>query len=253
MYALVIWNQFLGNTRHRPTPWSGVAALRPEEDVIAVAGYRVILGHRQLPAIGTLSAIWMQAGAWFNRLNTTIRSARMTPTAVQRAARRVARNAAHLVAPCVVGHDLAVGVEQHFAKDPWSPVHGQPGAHPRPEADRGRRRFDARSGGVGRGRDGLGPPLDQAVYQESGDLRHDRLRGQRLHKDGAEAYEQAASAPNVGLELKIRSLLAAGQCRDLNSERQIAIKDYQAAVDAGPNTSRADAARKYLKSPYHGS
>ena len=93
----MIWNQFLGKTRHQLTPWSGVAALRPEEDVIAVAGYRVILNHWQIPAIGTLSAIWMQAGAWFNRLNTTIRSARMRPTAVQRAARRVARNAAHLV------------------------------------------------------------------------------------------------------------------------------------------------------------
>jgi len=81
----------------------------------------------------------------------------------------------------------------------------------------------------------------------------DALHGQRLYKDGAEAYEQAATAPNVGLELKIRSLVAAGQCRDLNRERQLAIKDYQAAIDAGPNTSRADTARKYLKSPYHGS
>jgi hypothetical protein len=81
----------------------------------------------------------------------------------------------------------------------------------------------------------------------------DALRGQRLYKDAAGAYEQAASAPNVGLELKIRSLVSAGQCRDINNERQLAIKDYQAAIDAGPNTSRADTARKYLKSPYHGS
>jgi tetratricopeptide (TPR) repeat protein len=81
----------------------------------------------------------------------------------------------------------------------------------------------------------------------------DALRGQRLYKEAAEAYEQAASALNVGLELKIRSLVAAGQCRDMNNERQLAIKDYQAAIDAGPTTSRADTARKYLKSPYHGS
>jgi tetratricopeptide (TPR) repeat protein len=80
----------------------------------------------------------------------------------------------------------------------------------------------------------------------------DALRGQRLYKEAAEAYEQAASALNVGLELKIRSLVAAGQCRDMNNERQLAIKDYQAAIDAGPNTSRADTARKYLKSPYRG-
>jgi tetratricopeptide (TPR) repeat protein len=81
----------------------------------------------------------------------------------------------------------------------------------------------------------------------------DALRGQRLYKEAAEAYEQAASALNVGPELKIRSLVAAGQCRDMNNERQLAIKDYQAAIDAGPNTSRSDTARKYLKSPYRGS
>ena len=80
----------------------------------------------------------------------------------------------------------------------------------------------------------------------------DALRGQRLYADAAQSYEQAAAAPNVGPELKIRSLVAAGQCRDLNSQRPIALKDYQAAIDAGPNTSRADTARKYLKAPYHG-
>jgi len=80
----------------------------------------------------------------------------------------------------------------------------------------------------------------------------DALRGQRLYADAAQSYEQAAGTPNVGPELKIRSLVAAGQCRDLNSQRPIALKDYQAAIDAGPNTSRADTARKYLKAPYHG-
>jgi tetratricopeptide (TPR) repeat protein len=81
----------------------------------------------------------------------------------------------------------------------------------------------------------------------------DALRGQRLYKDAAAAYEQSAWTANVGPELKIRSLLAAGQCRDLNGERQQAVKDYQAAVDAGPNTSRAETARKYLRNPYQGS
>ena len=80
----------------------------------------------------------------------------------------------------------------------------------------------------------------------------DALRGQRHYPEAAQAYEQAAAAPDVGPELKIRSLLAAGQCRDLNGERPLAIKDYHSAVDAGPNTSRADSARKYLKTPYRG-
>jgi hypothetical protein len=80
----------------------------------------------------------------------------------------------------------------------------------------------------------------------------DALRGQRHYAEAAQVYEQAADAPNVGPELKIRSLLAAGQCRDLNGERAAALKDYKAAIDAGPNTSRADSARKYLKTPYRG-
>jgi len=80
----------------------------------------------------------------------------------------------------------------------------------------------------------------------------DALRGQRHFGEAAQAYEQAAGTANVGAELKIRSLLAAGQCRDLNGERALAVKDYQAAIDAGPNTSRADAARKYLRNAYAG-
>jgi len=78
------------------------------------------------------------------------------------------------------------------------------------------------------------------------------LRGQRHFAEAAQAYEQAAFTPNVGPELKIRSLVAAGQCRDRNGERAQAKRDYQMAIDAGPNTSRADTARKYLKAPYTG-
>ena len=50
----------------------------------------------------------------------------------------------------------------------------------------------------------------------------DALRGQRHYGEAAQAYEQAAWTQNVGPELKIRSLLAAGECRDLNGERQLA-------------------------------
>jgi tetratricopeptide (TPR) repeat protein len=78
------------------------------------------------------------------------------------------------------------------------------------------------------------------------------LRGQRHYGEGAQAYEKAAGTKNIGPELKIRSLLAAGECRDMNSERNLALKDYQMAIDAGPNTSRADTARKRLRTPYRG-
>ncbi len=80
----------------------------------------------------------------------------------------------------------------------------------------------------------------------------DALRGQRHFADAAQAYEQAAWTQGVGAELKIRSLLAAGECRDLNGERQRAVSDYQAAIVTGPNTSRANTARKRLQSPYRG-
>src|ERR1017187_8952285 len=78
----------------------------------------------------------------------------------------------------------------------------------------------------------------------------DALRGQRHYEEAAQAYEQAAWTPNAGPELKIRSLLAAGECHDLLGERQVAIKDYQAAINTGPNTSRADTARKRLRNAY---
>jgi len=79
----------------------------------------------------------------------------------------------------------------------------------------------------------------------------DALRGQRHFAEAAHAYEQAAGSRGTGTELKVRTLLAAGECHDALGERQAALKDYQAAIAAGPNTSRADTARKRLNSPYH--
>jgi tetratricopeptide (TPR) repeat protein len=79
----------------------------------------------------------------------------------------------------------------------------------------------------------------------------DALRGQRHYAEAAHAYEQSASSNGVGPELKVRTLLAAGECHDVLGERQAAVKDYQAAIAAGPNTSRADTALKRLNSPYH--
>jgi hypothetical protein len=78
------------------------------------------------------------------------------------------------------------------------------------------------------------------------------LRGQRHYAEAAQAYEDAANAAGVGLELKIRSLVAAGESRDLVGARAAAVKDYQQAINDGPTTSYADAARKYLRGPYRG-
>jgi tetratricopeptide (TPR) repeat protein len=81
----------------------------------------------------------------------------------------------------------------------------------------------------------------------------DALRGQRHYGEAAESYEKAAGAAGVSPELKIRTLLAAGECHDVNGEREQAVKDYQAAIENGPNTSRAETARKYLRGAYKGS
>lgn len=79
------------------------------------------------------------------------------------------------------------------------------------------------------------------------------LRGQRHYQKAARAYERAARTEDVGAELKIRSLLAGGQCRDMADQRHLAVDDYREAIEAGPDTSRADTARRYLRSPYRGS
>jgi tetratricopeptide (TPR) repeat protein len=80
----------------------------------------------------------------------------------------------------------------------------------------------------------------------------DALRGQRHYAEAAHAYEQAAASKGVGTELKVRSLLSAGECHDVLNDRRQAVTDYQAAIAAGPNTSRADTARKRINSPYRG-
>jgi tetratricopeptide (TPR) repeat protein len=78
------------------------------------------------------------------------------------------------------------------------------------------------------------------------------LRGQRHYQQAARAYEHAAQAEDVGAELKIRSLVAGGQCRDMADQRELAVSDYREAIQAGPETTRADTARRYLRSPYRG-
>ena len=80
----------------------------------------------------------------------------------------------------------------------------------------------------------------------------DALRGQRHDDQAAQAYEQAAWTHGVGSELKIRSLVDAGECHDIQGQRAAATRDYQAAIDAGPGTSRAAEARRYLRTAYQG-
>ncbi len=89
------------------------------------------------------------------------------------------------------------------------------------------------------------PHLDLAYFGLG-----DSLRGQRHFAEAAEAYEKAALAPTVGAELKRRTLVSAGMCRDVNGERKQAVQDYQMAIDAGADTTQGDLARQYIHKPY---
>lgn len=76
------------------------------------------------------------------------------------------------------------------------------------------------------------------------------LRGQRHFAEAAQSYEQAAWSQGAGAELKRRSLVAAGKARDLNGERSQAVRDYQAAIATGSDTTQGEIARRLIKAPY---
>jgi tetratricopeptide (TPR) repeat protein len=78
------------------------------------------------------------------------------------------------------------------------------------------------------------------------------LRGQNRYAEAVDAYDRAAESPTTSPELKRRCLLAAGQNYDLLHERSKAVEQYQEAINAGPGTVQADAARKYMHSAYVG-
>jgi tetratricopeptide (TPR) repeat protein len=78
----------------------------------------------------------------------------------------------------------------------------------------------------------------------------DTLRGQNQNSDAVAAYEQAAHQPTISSELKRRSLLAAGQVYDLMKQHDKARGEYEAVVAAGPDSSQAELAKKYIRSGY---
>jgi len=78
----------------------------------------------------------------------------------------------------------------------------------------------------------------------------DTLRGQKMYTEAVAAYKQASFEPTVSPELKRRSLLAAGQVYDLMHDHDKARSEYLAVVAAGPDTSQAEQARKYMRTAY---
>lgn len=80
----------------------------------------------------------------------------------------------------------------------------------------------------------------------------DTLRGQNELAEAAENYLKAAAYPGCSDWLRKRAQLNAGQMYDLLHERAAAVKQYELAAGPGEDQSQADAARRYLKSPYTG-
>ncbi len=80
----------------------------------------------------------------------------------------------------------------------------------------------------------------------------DTQRGYNDIKGAAAGYMQAAMQPNCSDWLRKRAQLNAGEMYDLLHDRANAVRMYQMALSAGGDQSQADAARKYLKTPFAG-
>lgn len=80
----------------------------------------------------------------------------------------------------------------------------------------------------------------------------DTQRGQNDLAEAVENYLRAAAYPGCSEWLRKRAQLNAGQVYDLLHQRAAAVKQYELAAGPGEDQSQADAARRYLKSPYTG-
>lgn len=80
----------------------------------------------------------------------------------------------------------------------------------------------------------------------------DTQKGYNQVPDAANSFVQAAQQPNCSDWLRKRALLNAGEMYDLQHDRGQAMKMYQMAAAPGGDQTQAEAARKYMKSPYVG-
>ncbi len=80
----------------------------------------------------------------------------------------------------------------------------------------------------------------------------DTQRGYNQIKDAAYGYAQAAQQPDSSDWLRKRAELSAGQMYDLLNQRQDALHMYQQVLQPGGDQTQADAAHKYIQTPYKG-
>jgi tetratricopeptide (TPR) repeat protein len=80
----------------------------------------------------------------------------------------------------------------------------------------------------------------------------DTQRGYNDIKNAVNGYMQAAMQPNCSDWLRKRAQLNAAEMYDLLHDRTNAIRMYQMVLNPNGDQSQADAARKYLKTPFTG-
>ena len=79
-----------------------------------------------------------------------------------------------------------------------------------------------------------------------------RNAGQNEITDAAKHYLEAADQPNSSDWLRRRAQLNAGEMLDLLHDRSGAMAQYNKAAAGGGDQTQADAAKKYLGTPYTG-
>jgi tetratricopeptide (TPR) repeat protein len=80
----------------------------------------------------------------------------------------------------------------------------------------------------------------------------DTERGQNDITDAAKHYLEASEQPNCSEWIRKRANLNAGEMLDLLHDRRGAMKQYQLAAAGGVDETQADAAKRYMKTPYTG-
>jgi tetratricopeptide (TPR) repeat protein len=80
----------------------------------------------------------------------------------------------------------------------------------------------------------------------------DTERGYNQIKEAAYGYTQAAQQSDSSDWLRKRAALSAGQMYDLLNQRPEAIKMYQQVLQPGGDQTQAEAAHRYLQTPYKG-
>jgi hypothetical protein len=91
----------------------------------------------------------------------------------------------------------------------------------------------------------IDPQLQLALFGMA-----DTERGYNILPQAAHDFEQAATQPGCSDWLRKRAYLNAGETYDLLHQRAQAVAMYQHVLTPGGDQTQADAARRYLKSPY---